>query len=172
MKFTLLLRLFALLAPALACAQTTGTLAGRVSDEATGRSLQGAVVRVTDTPLSATTDADGRFSLAAVPAGARQLEVDYIGLDPVVRSVVVTAGAAASVEVALKSEALKMQAFTVAESSRGQALAINQQKTASGLVNIVSEETFGQMINGNIGYALERLPGLTVSATRTARPAA
>ena len=47
-----------------------------------------------------------------------------------------------------ESEFLQMAAFEVKEAARGQALAINQQKTASGIVNIVSEETFGSMPSG------------------------
>ena len=63
-----------------------------------------------------------------------------------------------------------MAGFEVAEAARGQALAINQQKTARGLVNIVSEETFGAMHAGNIGYALQRLPGLTVNEEEDGTP--
>ncbi len=78
---------FALLAllPASLLAQNTAALGGRVSDAATGRSLQGAVVRVLGTSATAYTDADGRFRPAARPAGPQRIEVDYVGLDPVVR---------------------------------------------------------------------------------------
>ncbi len=162
--------LFAALAPSLAFAQNTGTLSGRVSDASTGRSLQGAVVRVPGTPLVDYTDADGRYNLPSVPAGMQRVEVDYVGLDPFQRKINITTGTPALLNVPLESTTLKLEAFTVAESVRGQALAINQQKTASGIVNIVSEETFGQMVNGNIGYALERLPGLTVSADEDGTP--
>ena len=53
---------------------------------------------------------------------------------------------AARLDVGLKSSVLQLQAFEVKEAARGQALAINQQKTAAGIVNIVSEETFGSML--------------------------
>jgi len=150
--------------------QSAGTLSGRVSDAATGKSLQGVVVRVLGTNAVDYTDANGRFNLSGVPVGAQRVEIDYVGLDQSVRAVTITAGGSATLDTALESKTLTMQAFTVAESARGQALAINQQKTSSGIVNIVSEETFGQMINGNIGYALERLPGLTVSADEDGTP--
>ncbi len=151
-------------------AQTAGTLTGRVSDAATGRSLQGAVVRAVGTSAVAYTDANGRFNLPALPAGPRTLEISYVGLDAQTREVAVAAGATGTVDVALESKALKMEAFTVAESARGQALAINQQKTASGLVNIVSEETFNTMINGNIGFTLQQLPGLSVNEDEDGEP--
>lgn len=162
-----------LLATALASpasAQTTGALSGRISDSATGKSLQGAIVRVVGTTAVAYTDADGRYNLPRVPAGPQRIEIDYIGLDPQTREVTIASSGATTLDAGLESKALQMAAFTVAETARGQALAINQQKTASGIVNVVSEETFGQMINGNIGYALERLPGLTVSADEDGTP--
>jgi TonB-dependent receptor len=150
-------------------AQQTGTLQGRVSDSATGKSLQGAIVRVLGTTAVAYTDAEGRFTFPSVPGGVHRIEIDYIGLDPETREISI-GDATATLNVSLQSKALQMEAFTVADTARGQALAINQQKTASGIVNIVSEETFGQMINGNIGYALERLPGLTVNADEDGTP--
>src|SRR5436190_467107 len=57
---------------------STGTITGRVFDEATGRSLHGAVVRIRGTNNSDFTNADGRFLISSVPAGAVSLEVEYI----------------------------------------------------------------------------------------------
>ncbi|MBI4625050.1 MAG: TonB-dependent receptor [Verrucomicrobia bacterium] len=149
---------------------STGTITGRVYEVATGRSLQGATVMVVGTTAVDYTDADGRFTLPAVPAGTVSVEVEYVGLDLFKQTVSVTAGSIALLNAELKSEILTMAAFEVAEAARGQALAINQQKTARGIVNIVSEETFGAMHNGNIGYALQRLPGLTVNEGEDGTP--
>jgi TonB-dependent receptor len=165
----LLLALLALL-PATLLAQNTGTLTGRVSDAATGKSLKGALVRILGTSATATTDADGRFILPGVPAGPQRVEVDYVGLDAIVREVRIAPGASATLDAAMRSETLQLAAFTVAESARGQALAINQQKTASGIVNIISEETFSNMIDGNIGFTLQQLPGLTVNEDEDGTP--
>ena len=152
-----------------AFAQTGGTITGRVFDDGSGRSLQGAIVKVAGTTIVDYTDAEGRYTLSGVPAGAAVLEVEYVGLDPHKQSVNVGSGST-TVDVPLKSEVLKMAAFEVAEAARGQALAINQQKTARGIVNIVSEETFGAMNDGNIGYALMKLPGLTVNEGEDGTP--
>jgi TonB-dependent receptor len=148
----------------------TGTITGRVHEGATGRSLQGAVVKVVGTTISDITDASGRFQLSGVPAGNVNVEVEYVGLDLFKQTVTVAAAGVATLNPDLKSEVHKMAAFEVAEAARGQALAINQQKTAKGIVNIVSEETFGAMNDGNIGYALQRLPGLTVNEDEDGTP--
>ncbi|MEY2881240.1 MAG: hypothetical protein RLZZ15_3620, partial [Verrucomicrobiota bacterium] len=164
----LLLIVLALAATALA--QSTGSLAGRVFERATGKSLQGALVRVVGTNLTDTTDADGRYHLSAVPAGAQTVEFEYVGLDALKQPVTIAADRLASLDAGMKSEALLMQPFEVAEAARGQALAINQQKTARGIINIVSEETFGAMNEGNIGAVLQRLPGLTVNENEDGAP--
>lgn len=149
---------------------STGTVSGRVFEGATGRSLQGATVRIVGTLLTDVTDPDGRYSIAGIPAGTHSVEVEYVGLDVLRQPVAVASGGSAVLNAELKSEVLKMAAFEVAEAARGQALAINQQKTARGIVNIVSEEVFGAMNDGNIGYALQRLPGLTVNEGEDGAP--
>ncbi|MBI5691871.1 MAG: TonB-dependent receptor [Verrucomicrobia bacterium] len=153
-----------------ALAQSTGSLSGRVSDARTGFSLQGAVVRVSGSTAIAYTDANGRYSLTGLPAGFRRVEVEYVGLDPLSREVEILSGTASFFDAPLESRALQLEAFTVAESVRGQALAINQQKTASGLVNIVSEETFNTNLGGNLGFTLQQLPGLSVNEGEDGEP--
>ena len=148
----------------------TGTINGRVVDEASGRALQGAVVTVRGTNHSDFTDTEGRFSIPGVPAGAANLEIEYVGLDHFSQQVMVSPGATATVNARMKSGVLQMAAFEVKEAARGQALAINQQKTAAGIVNIVSEEVFGNMISGNPGYALQRLPGISVDEDQDGTP--
>ncbi|MBL9201377.1 MAG: TonB-dependent receptor, partial [Opitutaceae bacterium] len=162
--------LFLALLPAALFAQATASISGRVSDAATGKSLQGAIVRVVGSKAIDYTDSDGRYNLAGIPPGLQRVEIDYVGLDPLVRDVTVAAGRANTVDAALESKTLKLEAFTVSESVRGQALAINQQKTASGLVNIVSEETFSTNLGGNIGFTLQQLPGLSVDEGEDGEP--
>lgn len=169
-RLALLAGLLPLLAAPLAAQGSTGSIAGRVFDQSNGRSLQGAVVTVRGTNLSDFTDSEGRFSIAGVAAGAVNLDVEYVGLDPVSHAVSVAAGGTADVSIGLKSSVLQLEAFEVREAARGQALAINQQKTAAGIVNIVSEEVFGSMLDGNPGYALQRLPGISVDEDQDGSP--
>jgi TonB-dependent receptor len=159
-----------LLAGGLAAQSGTGTVVGYVTDSATRKALQGAVVSVAGTHAVAHTDGEGRFTLPALPTGRRRLEIDYVGLDPMSHEVDILAGQTQTVSISLSSEALKLEPVVVAAAARGQSLATNQQKTAAGILNIVSEEVFGQMIGGNIGYALQRLPGLTVDEDESGEP--
>src|SRR5688572_24105533 len=73
-----------------AVGQTVGTITGRVYDQRTGKSLEGAVVRAVGTNAIDYTTSDGRFSLS-VPPGTANVEVEYVGLDTIRRTVNVTA---------------------------------------------------------------------------------
>src|SRR5690606_19161611 len=115
------------------------------------------------------TTEDGRFQVA-VPAGQVTLRIEYVGLDTATRTVDVTAGGNTAADIQLTSNALSREEIIVRAQASGQALAINQQKTANGIVNIVSEETFGPSPDGNIGYALQRLPGLSVNTDQDGSP--
>ncbi len=149
--------------PDLAAQTATGGISGIVSNEITGRSLQGAIVRVQGANAVDRTDILGRYSLSGVPAGPQQLSVSYVGLETSVQSVNVTAGQTLIVDVGLSSEIYDLEDFVVVPRVVGQERAINLQKTAAGIINVISEEQFGAMLDGNIGQALQRLPGITVN---------
>src|SRR4051812_3877821 len=71
----------------------TGSIAGRVYEGATSRSLQGVIVRIPGTALVDYTDADGRYQISGAPAGTVNIEFEYVGLDLLRQTVTVAAGA-------------------------------------------------------------------------------
>ncbi len=142
---------------------STGNVAGRVSDAESGRSLQGAIVRIVGTNFVDYTDIEGRFSLTGVPLGARQITVSYVGLERFSQTVDVNSGEATIIEVAMEAQVFNLERMVVTPLVVGQERAINQQRTAAGIVNVVSEEQFGALVDGNIGQALQRLPGISVN---------
>lgn len=145
------------------------TVTGRVFDERTGDSLRGAVVRVVGTGERDVTEDDGRYQVQ-VPAGSSTIEVEYVGFDNARQTVSVAARGSAVADIGLDSAALADERIVVRAAATGQALAINQQRTADGIVNIYSEEIFGPAPDGNIGYALQRLPGISVNTNQSAEP--
>ena len=148
-----------------AAAQTlTGALSGRVSNSASGQSLQGAIVRVVGTELRADTARDGSFDLRAVPAGRYEVEVSYFGLDTKRASVEIIAGRPASLNFLLGSDAVQLEAVKVEADVLGQARAINQQRVAESMKNVTSEELFGEMTDNNVAKALQRIPGISANS--------
>jgi TonB-linked SusC/RagA family outer membrane protein len=68
--------------PALAIAQGTGVVRGRVTDAANGSPLAGAQVRIEGTTIGTQTGADGSYTLAGAPIGAKAVTVRRVGYVP------------------------------------------------------------------------------------------
>jgi len=160
-------------APAAAAVAASGTISGRVINPATGAYLEGARITAEGTALETFTDADGAYRLDGVPAGDVRIRVFYTGAAPRLDTVRVAPGAAAVHDVALSSSAapgtaagatVKLDAFTVATSREmdGAAIAINEQRFAANIRNVVSTDEFGAVSEGNVTEFLKYLPGVTV----------
>ena len=76
----------ALLALAAAPAWAQGPVAGSITDARTGEALPGATILL-DGAAIGTTNAAGAFSLSAVPAGAHELRITFLGYEPLVQQV-------------------------------------------------------------------------------------
>ena len=98
-----------------AAAQETGVMAGTVSDASTGERLPGANITLAgrDT-LGATTDTDGVFVLAGVPAGKRELRVTFVGYQTSSRSVTVVAGDTTRMSIVLNPRTTVLEGIEVA----------------------------------------------------------
>ncbi len=123
--FVLTLLAFALL-PAVATAQGSGTIMGRVVDQSTQAPVQGAQVIVVGTQRSTTTDKDGRFTISGVTAGARDVRVRGVGYSSTLLRVTVAEGSPATADFALTAAATRLEevvvnAVTGQEERRGEA---------------------------------------------------
>src|SRR6188472_733646 len=78
-----------------------GTVIGQVVNAETKAPLADVVVLVTGTKLGNTTNADGRFVIRNVPAGAHTLRAQLLGYAPQEQSATVAEGATVTVDVAL-----------------------------------------------------------------------
>src|SRR5882762_9553883 len=79
--------------------EPTGTIRGRVTDEASQLPLRGATVRVGSRITQ--TRGDGGYLLTEVPAGTDTLRVTMIGYAPVARPVTVVGGETLDMDVGL-----------------------------------------------------------------------
>lgn len=97
-----------------AAAQATGRILGRVLDARSGEPIVGADVRVVGLPFRATTAAEGRFVLAAVPPGERTLRVERLGYRTLeLAGVVVRTGRATDVVARVEAQAVQVGGVTV-----------------------------------------------------------
>lgn len=146
-----------------------GAITGRVFNPVTQEYVRNAEVRLQGTDRLVTTESDGSFRLAPVPAGAATLLVSYTGYNTATVSLNVTSGATATADVNLTSaleksdttgETVKLAAFTVSTEREGNAKAIMDQKQSMNVSNIVASDTFGNIAEGNIGEFIKYLPGI------------
>ena len=147
-------------ASALCAPNTTGGIAGAVSNVATGRLLEGAAVELAGRGRTALTDNTGGFSFTGLPAGEYEVVASYTGLNPVRQSVHVGAGGTSAVNLELTSSVYRMDQFEVSGQREGNAAAITRQRNADSIKHVVSMDAFGNLANDNAGELLLRLPGI------------
>src|SRR5689334_12918398 len=152
------------LLPAPGGAQTaTGVVEGQVVDNATGAALPGARVTVQGVSAETATDRQGRFQIAA-PAGPQTLVVSYLGRQDQNVTVDVTASASRHVDVQLGlleyKEAVTVSAGLIADA---QSRALNQQRTAPNITNVISADQIGAFPDRNAAEATQRVPGVSIT---------
>lgn len=74
--------LLLLAAPAMALAQSTGKLSGRIFDASTGEPLPGANVVLEGTQVGTASDADGNYFIIGVPVGVYNITASFVGYTP------------------------------------------------------------------------------------------
>ncbi|MGQ0641177.1 MAG: TonB-dependent receptor domain-containing protein [Gemmatimonadaceae bacterium] len=101
----------ALIAPTLSA--QTGSIRGRVNDASAARGLADVQVLVSGTRIGAITGADGAYTLANVPAGAREVTARRLGYQPLTKTTTVAAGGAVTVDFDLNVSALNLSEVVV-----------------------------------------------------------
>src|SRR5213080_984125 len=91
--------------------QASGTVRGRVSDDATHQPLSGVSVAVGS--RAAQTQADGRYVVTGVPAGTDTLRTRMIGYAPAKRAVTVAGGDTVVVDLTLNAQAVSLSEIVV-----------------------------------------------------------
>ena len=159
---------------ALIGAQTppSGTVSGRVFSPATGEYLERARVSIDKSGREAFTDKLGEYTLSEVPAGEVNVKVFYTGMKVQTAAVRVAPGSVARQDFNLtglqqasgSGETIKLSQFVVSTTKQmeGAAIAINEQRFAPNIKNVIAADEFGPVADGNIGELLKFVPGVTL----------
>lgn len=161
---------------AIAQAPATGVIEGRVFDPRRGEYLEKARLTLDGGGAEAFTDSTGQYRLTNVPAGTVKLVVFFTGLGSQTEIVTVLPGQTVTRDVTLvgggKAEAasgdvVKLETFVISSSKEmdGSAIAINEQRFARNITNVVSADEFGTIADGSIGEFMKFLPGITSDYT-------
>ncbi len=152
----------------------TGTIEGRVFNAATEAALRNARVAIDGTARETLTGDDGTYRLAGVSAGQVNVSVSYLGFGRASLPVTVRAGGVVQRDFDLErtggrtpaaGETVKLQEFTVVADREmsAQALAMNEQRNAPNIKNVVAIDEYGDRGDENIGEFLRFLPGVALN---------
>ena len=141
--------------------QGSGTIQGHATDP-DHAALQGARVELQPIGLTAVSDDQGRFTLPGVPAGDYTLSVSYIGFSPFSGPVTVTAGQVVRTEASLGLGSVTQEIIVRGERESGELEAINRERTADNIIEVLPSEVITSLPNTNVADALGRLPGLSL----------
>lgn len=141
-------------------AQQNGSISGRVSNASTQLYLEDVQVTLKPSGQVALSGRDGRFVFSNVPAGTYELSAAYAGLETRSVSATVSAGEAVARDIELTSGIYTLGEFVVAGEREGSALAIQHQRHAPNVKNVLSSDAFGNVADENLGNFLVRLPGV------------
>ncbi len=157
-------------------AQNTGTIQGRVLNVASGTYLSKALVQVEGTAFEAFTNDIGEYRLAELPTGHVTLRVSFAEMQTETAGVSVVAGGTVHQDFKLliatraasaapaPGNPVVLEAFSVSERAMSaQAAAVQEQKTAPNLKNVVTFEEFGDLGEGNPGEFLKFVPGIEIN---------
>ena len=149
--------------PSLSAQSDRGTITGKVINETTGLPLEGAAVSSLNggSLKTTTTGADGSYRMVNVPSGSNTVIVSYTGLDASSVSVNVSPGSTAVANVSLTSQVYLLDSFQVSTVREDQAAAINAQRNAPNVKNVLATNAFGNVGESNLGNLLIKLPGVT-----------
>lgn len=148
-------------------AEPTGTLEGRVSNARTGEFLARALVSIEGTGLETLTDLAGAYRLSRVPAGQLKVRVFFTGLAPQVFPATVASNETRQLDLLLGGSTdavVKLENFVVTTEREmdAAAIAINEQRFAPNITNVVTAGEFGISADGSVGEFIKYLPGISV----------
>ncbi|HVH71222.1 MAG TPA: carboxypeptidase regulatory-like domain-containing protein [Candidatus Dormibacteraeota bacterium] len=138
-----------------------GTISGRVTDSS-GAVLKGAEVSLESKGLNVVTNAQGEFFIYELDAGSYTLNISYVGFLSAGKTVEVASGQVANVEVKLEVQSQNLEVLVTAERPSAEAEAVNVERSADNIVQVLPADVIRSLPNANMADALGRLPSVSI----------
>ena len=145
----------------LSAQERKGTITGQVTDSS-GGVLKGAQVSREPLSVNVVSDVQGQFFINNLDPGSYTLTITYVGFAPFTKTVDLAAGQTANVEAKLTVQSVNLQVLVTAERPSAEAEAVNQERTADNIVQVLPAEVIRSLPNANMADALGRLPSVTL----------
>ena len=147
------------------------TLDGLVKDNKTGEPLIGTVVRVKELPnVSTTTGLDGTFTLHELPdKGKFTLIISYMSYKT--KEVVVDVAGKNKVDIPMDEDTQQLGEVVVTghKEYHSDRSAIDLEKTATGVLNVMSQQSIQLSPDVNVASVLQRVSGVTMTSRTVPR---
>ena len=138
-----------------------GTIAGNVADSS-GGVLKGAQILLEPQSFNTVSDVQGQFFINNLDPGSYTLTITYVGFSPFTKTVEVSAGQTANIGATLQVESQSLDILVQAERPSAEAEAVNVERTADNIVQVLPAEVIRSLPNANMADALGRLPSVTI----------
>ena len=139
----------------LSFAQTTGKIAGKVLDAASGDPLVGANVLIEGTTLGAAVGPDGEFFILNVPPGLYSIRIQMMGYETVkVEELRVSVNRTANIDIKMKQAVLEGEVVVI----QAEKVAIKKDQTSS--VRNVSSDQIDLLPVENMGAVIDMQAGV------------
>jgi TonB-dependent receptor len=139
---------------------SASTIDGKITDATTGNVMPGANVVVVGTDFGAATDRNGNYRIVSIPPGTYTVSVSYIGYEDFTAELTVEADI--TQDIALVHSYVELEEVEVSGIRVGQSKALNQQKTADNIRNVIAEEQISSFPDVNSAEVLQRVPGVAI----------
>jgi TonB-dependent receptor len=150
-----------LLSPWTEAQERKGGITGKVTDTG-GGILPGAKISVDPGGIDMVSDAQGEFLVTGLVPGTYKVTISYVGFATSTKSIAVAAGQIATADVQLPVASEKLQVLVTAPRASGEAEAVNRERTADNIVQVLPADVIRSLPNANMADALGRLPSVTI----------
>lgn len=138
-----------------------GGITGKVTDSG-GGILPGAKISVDPGAVEVVSDAQGEFLVTGLAPGTYKVTISYVGFATSTKSITVAAAQIASADVQLPVASENLQVLVTAPRASGEAEAVNRERTADNIVQVLPADVIRSLPNANMADALGRLPSVTI----------
>lgn len=138
-----------------------GSIGGTVTDPS-GAVLQGAQISLGSKGVSVASNQQGLFYINGVAPGIYTLTITYVGFATFKKTINVAAGQTIKVVARLQLRSSTQSVLVRAPRVGGEAEAINIERTADNILQVLPEQVIRSLPNANMADALGRLPSVTL----------
>jgi len=167
MNRTVLFIFFSLLSTAVLA--QTGTVRGTVKDSKTKEALIGCTIRIDGTQLGATTDIEGGFSIANVPAGTQKIVISYVSYQTKeIPNIRVESGNTTAIDTELDEEGKSLQEVVVRanRATNTEVAVITEIKQLKPIAVGISAQQIVKSQDRDAAAAIRRVPGVSIVDNR------